>query len=43
MKTAEELCKEAKLPEGIATSERDVLYIHRRFMIATTGPMGKKL
>ena len=24
-------------------SERDVLYIHRRFMVATTGPMGKKL
>ncbi len=24
-------------------SERDVKYIHRRFMVATTGPMGKKL
>ncbi len=24
-------------------SERDMMYIHKRFMVATTGPMGKKL
>ncbi len=24
-------------------SERDMMYTHKRFMVATTGPMGKKL